>query len=95
MKLLRQSGHIDAGSVNFWPLIVPPACMALCWPILAVAFDSHVATIFAIVATCLLVTVVALAMLADSLGIEDGLLHIDESELTLLDEKALSQKAFG
>ncbi|HXY05535.1 MAG TPA: hypothetical protein VEI05_03230 [Burkholderiaceae bacterium] len=95
MKLLGQSGRIDAGRVNFWPLIVPPACIALWWPILAIAFNSHVATIFAIVATCLLVIVVALAALADALGIEDGLLHIDESELTLLDEEALSQKASG
>jgi len=86
MNLLRESEPIDAARTNNWPLIVPPACIALWWPILAVVFNAHVATMFAIAASCLLAIVLALAALADALGIEDGLLHVDAQDLPPLDE---------
>jgi len=86
MNLVRDSGQVHLNVGNFWPLTVPLACIALWWPILAVVFNAHVATMFAIIASCLLVIVLASAALADALGIEDGLLHIDEDRLPPFDE---------
>jgi len=88
MNLVRESRQIDAGKVNYWPILIPAVCIALWWPILAFAFNARVATVFAVVATCLLVIVVALALLADALGIEDGLIHIDEDDLFPIDKTA-------
>lgn len=65
---------------NYWPLIVPPACIGLWWLILKIAFNAKVANIFAIVASCALAIVVALAMLADALHVKDKLLHRDEPD---------------
>jgi len=84
MNLLRASEQIDTGYGNHWPLIVPPASIALWWPILAVAFGVRVATIFAVIASCLVAIVAALAALADALGLQDGLIHIDEDALPSL-----------
>ena len=54
----------------------------------ASGWDLGQMTVFAVVATCLLVIVVALALLADALGIEDGLIHIDEDDLFSIDKTA-------
>lgn len=93
MNLARESRPIDAGKINYWPMLVPAVCIALWWPILALAFSARVATVFAVVATCLLVIVVALALLADALGIEDGLIQIDEDELFCTDNAARGPEA--
>ncbi len=93
MKLVRESGQIGSGRVNYWPLLVPAVSIALWWPILAFLFNAGVATAFAIVATCLLAIVVALALLADALGIEDRLIRIDEEQLLSINKAAHGQTA--
>lgn len=95
MKLARELRRTDAGRINYWPMLVPAVCIALWWPILAFAFNARVATVFAVAATCLLVIVVALALLADALGIEDGLIHIDDDELLSIDNAAGGPEASG
>jgi len=65
---------------NHWPLMVPPACIGLWWLILKVAFNAKVANTFAIVASCALVIVLALAMLAEALDVKDKVLHRDEPD---------------
>jgi len=91
MNLGRESGQFGASKINYWPVLVPAVCIALWWPILAFAFNARVATVFAIVATCLLAMVVALALLADALGIHDGLLRVDEDVLLSIDKMARGQ----
>lgn len=86
MALVRDSGPIAVSGGNYWPLAVPLACIALWWPILAIVFNAHVATMFLIIASCLVVIVLASAALADALGLQDGLLHIDEDRLPPFDE---------
>jgi len=92
MKLARESGQFGANKVSYWPVLIPALCIALWWPILAFAFNARVATVFVVVATCLLVMVVALALLADALGIDDGLIRIDEDVLLSIDRMARSQE---
>ena len=65
---------------NYWPLLVPPACIGLWWCILAIAFSAKVANTFAIIVSCAVAVVAALALLADALRIEDKLLHGDKSD---------------
>ncbi len=67
-------------SRNYWPLLVPPVCIGLWWCILCVAFSAAVADTFAIIASCVCAIIIALALLADALGIEDRLLRGDESK---------------
>jgi len=93
MNLARESGQNGASRVNYWPVLIPVLCIALWWPVLAIAFGAEVATVFAIVATCLLAIVIALALLADALGIDDGLIHIQEHELYRIDPAARGQAA--
>jgi len=92
MNVTRESEHAATGGANHWPLLVPPACIATWWPILAVVFNARVATICAIVAACLLVIVVGLAALAEALGFNDELLHIDEMKLPAFDEMGHPQE---
>ena len=65
---------------NYWPLLVPPACIGLWWGVLAVAFNAAAANVFAIIASCFCAIIIALALLADALGIEDKLLRGEEPE---------------
>ena len=65
---------------NYWPLLVPPVCIGLWWCILAVAFNAAAANVFAIIASCFCAIIIALALLADALGIEDKLLRGEEPE---------------
>jgi len=76
--LLKRAGSDNPR--NYWPLLVPPACIGLWWCILAVAFNAAVADAFAIIASCFCAIIIALALLADALGIEDKLLHGEEPE---------------
>lgn len=95
MKLVRESGHKLDGGVNYWPLSVPLACIALWWPILAAAINVHIATIIALGASCLLVIVVALALLAEELGLEDELLHGTARGFLLADQSEGRPQEFG
>ena len=65
---------------NYWPLLVPPACIGLWWCVLTVAFNVPVANVFAIIASCFCAIIISLALLADALGIEDKLLRGEEPE---------------
>ena len=76
--LLKRAGSDNPR--NYWPLLVPPACIGLWWCILAVAFNAAVADAFAIIASCFCAIIIALALLADALGIEDKFLHGEEPE---------------
>lgn len=69
IRAATRAAPVDCG--NYWPLAVPPACVGLWWCILAAAFNVPLANGFAIIASGLVATIIALALLADALGLDE------------------------